>query len=132
MTLDRVPEAMEIGRRTMRIARQSIWAGLGLSGVAMIIAAFGGLPPIAGAGDPGSHRRRRDSQRAADVGRTSPAVGPLRAPPPVTGHPCADPPYETFRQFAHSVALAVGGSGAASLLVVHVPRRRPALRATRR
>jgi hypothetical protein len=33
----------------MRIAKQSIWAGLGLSGVAMLIAAFGGLPPIAGA-----------------------------------------------------------------------------------
>jgi P-type E1-E2 ATPase len=47
--LDRVAEAMEIGRRTMRIAKQSIWAGLGLSGVAMLIAAFGGLPPIAGA-----------------------------------------------------------------------------------
>jgi heavy metal translocating P-type ATPase len=47
--LDRVAEAMEIGRRTMRIAKQSIWAGLGLSGVAMVIAAFGGLPPIAGA-----------------------------------------------------------------------------------
>ncbi len=47
--LDRVAEAMDIGRRTMRIAKQSIWAGLGLSGVAMVIAAFGGLPPIAGA-----------------------------------------------------------------------------------
>lgn len=49
-SLDRVPEAMAIGRRTMRIARQSIWVGLGLSAVAMIVAAFGGLPPIAGAG----------------------------------------------------------------------------------
>jgi cation transport ATPase len=48
-SLDRVREAMDIGRRTMRIARQSIWAGLGLSAVAMIVAAFGGLPPIAGA-----------------------------------------------------------------------------------
>ena len=48
-SLARVCEAMAIGRRTMRIARQSIWAGLGLSGVAMIVAAFGGLPPVTGA-----------------------------------------------------------------------------------
>lgn len=48
-SLSRVGEAMGIGRRTMRIARQSIWVGLGLSGVAMVVAAFGGLPPIAGA-----------------------------------------------------------------------------------
>ena len=47
--LGRVTEAMDIGRRTMRIARQSIWVGLVLSGVAMIIAAFGGLSPLAGA-----------------------------------------------------------------------------------
>jgi heavy metal translocating P-type ATPase len=49
-SLDRVREAMEIGRRTMRVARQSIRAGLALSGVAMLVAAFGGLPPITGAG----------------------------------------------------------------------------------
>ncbi len=48
-SLERVPEAMSIARRTMRIARQSIWAGLGLSGVAMLVAAFGHLPPLAGA-----------------------------------------------------------------------------------
>jgi heavy metal translocating P-type ATPase len=47
--LDRVPEAVTIGRRTMRIARQSIVAGLGLSGVAMVVAAFGYLPPAVGA-----------------------------------------------------------------------------------
>jgi len=48
-SLARVCEAMDIGRRTMRIARQSIWVGLGLSGVAMLVAAFGGLKPITGA-----------------------------------------------------------------------------------
>lgn len=48
-SLDRIPEVMRIGRRTMRIAKQSIWAGLGLSGVAMLIAAFGGLRPAVGA-----------------------------------------------------------------------------------
>jgi P-type E1-E2 ATPase len=46
---DRVGEVKQIADRTMRIARQSIWAGLGLSGVGMIFAAFGALPPIAGA-----------------------------------------------------------------------------------
>jgi P-type E1-E2 ATPase len=47
--LDRVADAVAIGRRTMRIARQSIWAGLALSGAAMVAAAFGYVPPTAGA-----------------------------------------------------------------------------------
>jgi heavy metal translocating P-type ATPase len=45
----RVAEAMRISRRTLRLARQSIWAGLGLSGGAMIVASFGYIPPVAGA-----------------------------------------------------------------------------------
>lgn len=45
----RVNEAITISRRTMRIARQSIWVGLGLSGFAMIVAAGGGIPPVIGA-----------------------------------------------------------------------------------
>jgi heavy metal translocating P-type ATPase len=48
-SIDRVGEAKMIADRTLRIARQSIWWGLGLSGVGMIIAALGGLQPIAGA-----------------------------------------------------------------------------------
>jgi heavy metal translocating P-type ATPase len=48
-SLDRVPEVISIGTRTLRIARQSIWVGLGLSGLAMLVAAFGGLPPAVGA-----------------------------------------------------------------------------------
>jgi heavy metal translocating P-type ATPase len=48
-SLERISEAKSIADRTMRIARQSIWAGLGMSGVAMLVAAFGGLTPIAGA-----------------------------------------------------------------------------------
>lgn len=47
--LGRVAEAIQTSRWTMRIARQSIWAGLGLSGVAMVVAAAGYIPPIAGA-----------------------------------------------------------------------------------
>jgi P-type E1-E2 ATPase len=47
--LDRVADAVMIGRRTLRIARESIWAGLGLSGAAMVAAALGYIPPTAGA-----------------------------------------------------------------------------------
>ncbi len=47
--LDRVAEAIVIGRRTWRIARQSIVVGMGLSGVAMAAAALGFLSPVAGA-----------------------------------------------------------------------------------
>ena len=45
----RVAEAIAISRRTLRLARQSIWAGLGLSGAAMVAASLGYIPPTAGA-----------------------------------------------------------------------------------
>jgi P-type E1-E2 ATPase len=44
-----IPKAIEISRRTLRIARQSIWVGLGLSGIAMLFAAAGWIPPTPGA-----------------------------------------------------------------------------------
>lgn len=47
--LRRVGEAVEISRRTMRIARQSIAAGLVMSGIAMVFAANGQIPPTEGA-----------------------------------------------------------------------------------
>lgn len=47
--LRRVTEAITISRRTLRIARQSINVGLGLSLAAMGVAALGGIPPIGGA-----------------------------------------------------------------------------------
>jgi heavy metal translocating P-type ATPase len=47
--LDRLVEALEIARRTRSIARQSVLAGMGLSLAAMLVAAFGQLPPLAGA-----------------------------------------------------------------------------------
>ena len=47
--LARVPETLQIGRRTMRIARQSLGVGLGLSFAAMVVAAFGYIPPTVGA-----------------------------------------------------------------------------------
>ncbi|HEU4641465.1 MAG TPA: heavy metal translocating P-type ATPase [Gemmatimonadaceae bacterium] len=47
--LGRVAEAIRISRRTMRIARQGIWVGLGLSALAMLFAAHGLIVPTAGA-----------------------------------------------------------------------------------
>ena len=45
----RVVEAIRISRRTLRVARQSIWTGLGLSAGAMVVAALGYIPPAIGA-----------------------------------------------------------------------------------
>ncbi len=45
----RIIDAIRISRRTMTIARQSIIAGLGLSGLGMVAAAMGFIPPVAGA-----------------------------------------------------------------------------------
>jgi P-type E1-E2 ATPase len=47
--IDRVADAVHIGRRALHIARQSVIAGMSLSIVAMGVAAAGYLPPIAGA-----------------------------------------------------------------------------------
>jgi P-type E1-E2 ATPase len=48
-SVERVAEAVEIGRRSLHIARQSVLVGMGLSGAAMIAAAAGFIPPLAGA-----------------------------------------------------------------------------------
>jgi heavy metal translocating P-type ATPase len=47
--IDRLAAALRISRRALRVARQSVLAGMGLSLVAMVVAAAGGLPPVAGA-----------------------------------------------------------------------------------
>jgi heavy metal translocating P-type ATPase len=47
--VDRVADAIAIGRRTMHIARQSVLVGIGLSAAAMVAASLGALPPVAGA-----------------------------------------------------------------------------------
>jgi len=47
--VDRVADAIRIGRRALYIARQSVLAGIGLSLVAMGVAAAGYLPPVGGA-----------------------------------------------------------------------------------
>jgi len=47
--VDRVADAVHAGRRAVHIARQSVIAGMGLSLAAMLVAALGYLPPVAGA-----------------------------------------------------------------------------------
>ncbi|MEO6196231.1 MAG: heavy metal translocating P-type ATPase [Thermoanaerobaculia bacterium] len=47
--LDRLVDALAISRRSRSIALQSVVAGMGLSLAAMIVAAFGYLPPLGGA-----------------------------------------------------------------------------------
>lgn len=47
--LDRVGEAVAVARRALFFAEESIIAGIGLSIIAMIVAAIGYLPPVAGA-----------------------------------------------------------------------------------
>ena len=46
---DRIPFSIRVGRRSLRIARESVVVGLGLSVGAMVVAAFGYLPPVWGA-----------------------------------------------------------------------------------
>ncbi len=47
--LDKLVDALRIARRTRRIALQSMAVGMGLSLAAMVVAALGWLPPLAGA-----------------------------------------------------------------------------------
>jgi heavy metal translocating P-type ATPase len=47
--IDRVGDAVRIGRRSLHIARQSVLVGMGLSGAAMVVAGLGYLPPVWGA-----------------------------------------------------------------------------------
>jgi P-type E1-E2 ATPase len=44
-----VADMIRLSRRTLRIARQSIRVGLGLSALAMVVAALGYIPPVVGA-----------------------------------------------------------------------------------
>jgi heavy metal translocating P-type ATPase len=48
-SIGRVADAISVGRRSFGIARQSVIAGMGMSIVAMVFAAFGYISPVAGA-----------------------------------------------------------------------------------
>lgn len=73
--LDRLADALAIAQGARRIALQSVWIGMGLSIVAMVAAALGFLPPIAGA----------LLQEAIDVAAILNALRVLRVRVP--GHP---------------------------------------------
>ncbi|POH60048.1 cadmium-translocating P-type ATPase [Cryobacterium zongtaii] len=47
--ISRVARALTVGRETVNVALQSIWIGIGLSVILMIIASFGVLPALIGA-----------------------------------------------------------------------------------
>ncbi len=47
--IDRVVDAIAVGRRSLRIARQSVLGGMGLSLAAMVAASLGLLAPLGGA-----------------------------------------------------------------------------------
>jgi P-type E1-E2 ATPase len=48
--LHRVARSIEIGQQTIRIALQSIWIGMSLSLILMVLATFGFIPAVVGAG----------------------------------------------------------------------------------
>ncbi|MGE0355052.1 MAG: hypothetical protein AB7Q69_17705, partial [Gemmatimonadales bacterium] len=76
----RLADGMIISRRTLAIARQSLWTGLGLSGVAMLVAGAGYIPPTVGAllQEVIDVMVIVNALRASRVGVAAPAV-----PPPV-------------------------------------------------
>jgi heavy metal translocating P-type ATPase len=85
--IDRVADSIRIGRRALRIARQGIIAGMGLSAIAMGFAAFGYIAPVAGA----------LLQEVIDVGVILNALRVLRPGPEEreaveSGHRAASPP----------------------------------------
>jgi hypothetical protein len=72
----------------MRIARQSVWVGIVLSGIAMVVAAFGHIPPVGGA----------LLQEAIDVGVI---LNALRASAQGRVEPRAEPRARTRTPEAH-------------------------------
>ena len=83
--LDTFARSPVSARRTLRIAHQSIWVGLGLSGVAMGFAAAGMIPPITGA----------LLQEAIDVAVILNAQRSSRTPP--SDHPAAVHPVQAIQ-----------------------------------
>jgi len=47
--VERITHLLDTAKRSMKIASQSIWVGIGLSIIGMILAAFGFIPPVIGA-----------------------------------------------------------------------------------
>ncbi|WP_308367373.1 MULTISPECIES: heavy metal translocating P-type ATPase [unclassified Microbulbifer] len=89
--LDRLPEGLYIARRGRRIALQSVAFGMGLSGVAMLFAAFGFLPPVAGA----------LLQEGIDVAVILNALRALRADPERRAEPRLPPEFVDHLRTQH-------------------------------
>jgi soluble P-type ATPase len=112
--LDRVAEAVVIAKRARAIAVQSIIAGLAMSGIAMGLAAFGWLTPVAGA----------VTQEAIDVAVILNALRALvpahtivrRSMPPATAtalrqeHEHLDSTLDRLREIADALDVAVPAS----------------------
>jgi cation transport ATPase len=85
--VSRVADAIEVGRRTLSIVRQSIVVGLGLSLLAMGAAAAGLIPPVAGAAlqeaiDLAVVLNALRARGAASWSQRSSATESLTCPPP--------------------------------------------------
>lgn len=81
--ISKTAEAMAIGQRTMRVALQSIWLGIALSGGLMVFAAFGFLPAIVGAA-------LQEVVDLATILNALRALGGPRAPSPVDARSVPD------------------------------------------
>ena len=120
--LDRLAEAILLARRTRRIALESVLAGMALSGLGMVAAAFGFLPPVAGA----------LVQEAIDVAvilnalrALAPADGRSREALPLPelrrlheGHATLGPILDRLRTLADRLDLGDGAALRAELLAV--------------
>ncbi len=94
--VDRLAEVMAIARRSRRIARQSVLIGMGLSAVAMVVAAAGYLPPAVGA----------LSQEVIDVLAIAVALTALRPPPQVIPQVAAADAEVVRRHLAEHLTVA--------------------------
>ena len=81
-SLRKVDELMHIARRTRSIALQTAVGGMILSGVGMLFAAGGYLPPLAGRHRTGNHRPRCRPQCPSDYDTAESAQRFLRLPLP--------------------------------------------------
>jgi heavy metal translocating P-type ATPase len=90
--LDRLAEALRIARHARAIAVESVIAGMGLSLAAMIVAAFGYLPPLAGA----------ILQEAIDVAVILNALRVLRTATPRSGRATLDAQHATLLKAEHN------------------------------
>jgi heavy metal translocating P-type ATPase len=117
--LDRISDAIGIAKRTRSIALQSIVSGMALSGLAMAFAAFGWLPPVAGA-------LTQEAIDVAVIGNALRALGPGRTSGrrtmPVAaagslhaGHEELEPALDRLREIADALDEAEGAGAVAMI-----------------